>query len=180
MLPIYLAMLDGEEEKNKFELLYVTYRKLMFYVANRILNDERLAEDAVHQTFLKILENFDKVGEIPCYKTKSYVVTIVKNIAINMYNQRKRYDAIPIEEVEFCIAEERLERTDDLDHLTRAVLKLPVIYKDVLTLKYVQEFSNEEIAKMLDISEATVRKRLERAKRRLEEILEREESADVN
>lgn len=36
MLPIYLAMLDGEEDKNKFELLYVTYRKLMFYVANRI------------------------------------------------------------------------------------------------------------------------------------------------
>jgi RNA polymerase sigma factor (sigma-70 family) len=53
-------------------------------------------------------------------------------------------------------------------------------YKDVLTLKYVQEFSSEEIAKILDISEATVRKRLERAKRRLEEILGMEESADVN
>ncbi|WP_252891873.1 hypothetical protein [Thermoclostridium stercorarium] len=41
MLPIYLAILDGEKDKNRFELLYVTYRKLMFYVANRILNDER-------------------------------------------------------------------------------------------------------------------------------------------
>lgn len=60
------------------------------------------------------------------------------------------------------------------------VLKLPVIYKDVLALKYVQEFSNDEIAKMLDISEAAVRKRLERAKRRLEEILEKERSTDGN
>ena len=34
MLPIYLAMLDGEEDKNKFELLYVTYRKLMFGSVN--------------------------------------------------------------------------------------------------------------------------------------------------
>ena len=33
MLPIYLAMLDGEEEKNKFESLYFTYRKLMFHIA---------------------------------------------------------------------------------------------------------------------------------------------------
>jgi len=82
--------------------------------------------------------------------------------------------------VEYCITTEPISVAEDLDHLARAVLKLPVIYKDVLTLKYVQEFSNEEIAKMLDISEATVRKRLERAKRRLEEILEREESADVN
>ncbi|WP_242965273.1 RNA polymerase sigma factor [Petroclostridium xylanilyticum] len=152
----------------------------MFYVANRILNDERLAEDAVHQAFLKILENFDKVGEISCHKIKSYVVTMVRNNAINMYNRRKRYAAIPLEELKFSIAEEKQEQTGDLDYLAEAILKLPVIYKDVLTLKYVQEFSNEEIAKMLDISEATVRKRLERAKRRLEEILEREESADVN
>jgi RNA polymerase sigma-70 factor (ECF subfamily) len=180
MLPIYLAMLDGEEDKNKFELLYVTYRKLMFYVANRILNDERLAEDAVHQTFLKILENFDKVGEISCHKTKSYIVTMVRNTAINLYNQRKRRTTITLEDVEYCITTEPISVAEDLDHLARAVLKLPVIYKDVLTLKYVQEFSNEEIAQMLDISEATVRKRLERAKRRLEEILGREESADVN
>lgn len=48
MLPIYLAMLDGDDEKSKFESLYLTYRKLMFHVANGILNDEGLAEDAVH------------------------------------------------------------------------------------------------------------------------------------
>jgi len=176
MLPIYLAMLDGEEDKNKFELLYITYRKLMFHVANRILNDERLAEDAVHQAFVKILENFDKIENISCHKTRSYVVTIVRNTAINMYNRKKRHPAVPIEEAAFCIAEERLERTDDLDSLAEAVLKLPAIYKDALKLKYVQEFSNEEIAKMLDISEVAVRKRLERAKRKLEEILKREDS----
>ncbi len=180
MLPIYLAMLDGDDEKSKFESFYLTYRKLMFHVANGILNDESLAEDAVHQAFLKILENFDKVGEISCHKTRSYVVIIVRNATINLYNQRKRRTTIPLEDVEYCITTEPISVAEDLDHLARAVLKLPVIYKDVLTLKYVQEFSNEEIAKMLDISEATVRKRLERAKRRLEEILGREESADVN
>lgn len=165
MLPIYLAMLDSEEEKSKFESLYLTYRKLMFHVANGILNDEGLAEDAVHQAFLKILENFDKVGEISCHKTRSYVVIIVRNAAINMYNSRKRHFAVPIEEAAFCAAEEKLERTDDLDGLAKAVLKL----------KYVQEFSNAEIAGMLGISEAAVRKRLKRARRMLEEILGRED-----
>ncbi len=178
MLPIYLAMLDGDEEKSKFESLYFTYRKLMFHVANGILNDEGLAEDAVHQAFLKVLENFDKVGDISCHKTRSYVVIIVRNAAINMYNSRKRHSAVPIEEAAFCIAEEKLERTDDLDSLAEAVLKLPVIYKDALKLKYVQGFSNSEIARMLDISEAAVRKRLERARRMLEEILGREGNSD--
>lgn len=175
MLPIYLAMIDGEEEKSKFESLYLTYRKLMFHVANGILNDEGLAEDAVHQAFLKILENFDKVGEISCHKTRSYVVIIVRNAAINMYNSRKRHSAVPIDEAAFCAAEKKSERTDDLDSLAEAVLKLPVIYKDALKLKYVQGFSNAEIAGMLDISEAAVRKRLERARRMLAEILGRED-----
>jgi len=67
-----------------------------------------------------------------------------------------------------------LERTDDLDSLAKAVLKLPATYKDALKLKYVQEFSNAEIAGMLGISVAAVRKRLERARRMLEEILGRE------
>ena len=180
MFPIYLAMLDGEEEKSKFESLYLTYRKLMFHVANGILNDEGLAEDAVHQAFLKILENFDKVGEISCHKTRSYVVIIVRNAAINMYNSRKRHPAVPIEETVFCAAGNFPEQTENLDGLTKAVLKLPAIYKDALKLKYVQEFSSAEIAEMLGVSEAAVRKRLERARRMLEEILGREGNSDDN
>ena len=96
----------------------------------------------------------------------------------NMYNCRKRHPAVPIEEAAFCAAGEKLERTDDLDSLAKAVLKLPAIYKDALKLKYVQEFSNAEIAGMLGISETAVRKRLERARRMLEEILRREDFCD--
>jgi len=36
----------------------------MFYVANSILKDEHLAEDAVHQAFIKIIENLNKINEI--------------------------------------------------------------------------------------------------------------------
>ena len=56
MLPIYLAMLVGDNKNSKFESLYFTYRKLMFHVTNGRLNDESFAEDAVHQAFLKILK----------------------------------------------------------------------------------------------------------------------------
>ena len=100
----------------------------------------------MHQAFKKMLGNFDKVGGIFLSKTRSYVVIIVRNAAINMYNRRKRHPAVPIEEAAFCAAGEKLERTDDLDSLAKAVLKLPATYKDALKLKCVQEFSNAEIA----------------------------------
>ncbi|OJT86126.1 RNA polymerase subunit sigma-24, partial [Clostridioides difficile] len=50
---IYLAIIDSKEERIKFEEIYIKYKKLMFYVANQILKDDVLAEDAVHSSFLK-------------------------------------------------------------------------------------------------------------------------------
>ena len=179
MLPIYLAVIDTEQDKNKFEILYTTYRKLMFYIANQILRDEYLAEDATHQAFLKIIDNLDKIEDVHCHKTKSYIVIIVRNNAIDLYNRRKRDTTVSLEQMEFCIYDEACCRSEDLDCLTKAVMKLPIIYKEVLTLKYVQELSNAEIAQTLGISEATVRKRLERARHKLEETLIKEGNADA-
>lgn len=169
---IYLSMLETTEQKNKFEELYNSYRKLMFYVAKGILKDDFLAEDAVHQTFLKIIEIIDKIDDVHGHKTKSYIVTMVKNCSINLYHKRQRQATIPLEEIEGYFSEG--VELDESDDLTKAILKLPFIYSEILTLKYVQEFSNIEIAEMLNITEATIRKRLERAKNRVQEILEEE------
>lgn len=40
----------------------------MFYTANRTIRDEYLAEDIVHQAFLRIIVNLDKINEINCHK----------------------------------------------------------------------------------------------------------------
>ncbi|AHF09052.1 MULTISPECIES: RNA polymerase sigma factor [Dehalobacter] len=173
----YLLMITGEKDKEKFELIYEKYRKLMFYVANQILNDPYMAEDAVHHTFIKIIENLDKIEDVHSHKTKSYIVTMVKNRAINLYNQRQRHTMIPLEEINYNLADD-ITSHEELDYLTKAIIQLPVIYQEVLKLKYVQEYSNTEIAQMLDISEVTIRKRLERTKRKLQEILEKEDHTD--
>lgn len=45
------------------------------------------------------------------------------------------------------------------------MLKISPIYRDILTLKYIEEYSNGEIGELLGITEATVRKRMERARK---------------
>lgn len=175
---IYLSMIETEEDKSKFVLLYEKYRKLMFYVANQILKDEYLAEDAVHQTFIKIIENLDNISEIDCHKTKSYIVTMVRNHSINLYNQRKNHPMVSLD-TEMDIESNEIFEIQEEDAIVKAVANLPQIYNAVLTLKYVQEFSNTEIAEALDISESTVRKRLERAKSKVQESLEKEENGSV-
>ena len=48
---IYLCAIEGQDEKQKFEIIYEEYKNLMFYVANRILEDTQDSEDIVHQAF---------------------------------------------------------------------------------------------------------------------------------
>ena len=62
----------------------------MFYVANDILKDNYLAEDAVHKAFLKLINHLDKIWETESQKTKSFIVIITKNIAIDMYRKCKK------------------------------------------------------------------------------------------
>ena len=57
---IYLMMIDAEEDKQKFAILYETYRHLMMKVALNVLKDTFLAEDAVHEAFIKIAKNMGK------------------------------------------------------------------------------------------------------------------------
>ena len=59
---IYLQMIESDEDKSKFEQLYIMYKGLMFHVAMKILKNEFDAEDAVHQAFLSLIENLKKIA----------------------------------------------------------------------------------------------------------------------
>lgn len=60
MLSFYLSMLEADEDKNKFEELYMKYRDDMYNIAFSILHNCEDAEDAVHDTFVSIANNFEK------------------------------------------------------------------------------------------------------------------------
>ena len=47
----------------KIEVLYYTYRRLMYKIAYEILNNKHDAEDAVSETFFKISKNMDRIHD---------------------------------------------------------------------------------------------------------------------
>jgi len=63
-------------------------------------------------------------------------------------------------------------RLDQSHEMARLLAKINHGYADILALKYTYEYTNDEIASMLSISEENVRKRLERAKKALKKIIE--------
>lgn len=180
MLVFYLSVLDTTEERSKFEELYIKYGKLMKYVAYNILCDDALAEDAVHNAFLKLMKYLNKIDEVNCHKTKSFIVIVTESVSKDMYMKRKREATVNIDDNE----QEIYVDSPDLDSIdthviAQAIEKLPDIYRDVLILRYVHQYKDAEIGDLLGISAVTVRKRLQRAKEKLMLILGEEGDFDV-
>lgn len=161
---IYLQMIETAEERSQFEQLYTTYRNLMFYVAKEILDNDHDAEDAVHEAFLSIAKNFEKISAEDRHKTKAFVVIVVRNKAINLLQQRTRHTTAEYFDEASDISTEAIGE----DGVAQCFMKLPSRYRDFLSLKYIWGYDNREIAAFLDISEAGVRKLNQRARNALE------------
>ena len=159
-----------KDMSNKLEALYKKYNGLMYSTAFRILNDHQLAQDAVQMSFVKIIKNIEIINDIECNKTKGLMVIICRNLSIDLYNKRKLSNSITIEEIDELIPDytysidEQLIKHESLIALREQIKMLHQPYADIISLKYFYEFSDKEIAKILDISEQNARVRLHRAK----------------
>ena len=81
MLLTYLSIVETPEERSLFEQIYYTYRKQMFFVANGILDNEILAEDALQEAFMGIAKQITLFRDMPENNRKAYVLTAAKNAA---------------------------------------------------------------------------------------------------
>lgn len=165
-LLVYLQMIGSEEDKSKFEQLYLHYRIMMMRVAMGILHNDQDAEDAVHESFLDILNNLDKISRVDCPETKSYVAIIVEHKSIDLIRSRKKVVELNSE------TEAGIEIPLPGDSpLSDALAKLPPRYREVLLLRFDNGYSTREIAESLNMEHGTVQKLIWRAKDALEKKL---------
>ena len=179
-------MLNNPAERDKFEQLYHEYERLMLYVARSILNDHFLAEDAVNDAFIKIINNYEKLfasnDKIICPRTKRLVVIITKNTALDILKKRNhnREDALETEEGVSILDGISFEKSTqdlffheyDLKKIKKAFSTLPEQQK--LTLYYfaILGESIKNIANIMGEKPETVKKRLQRARKTLKEVLD--------
>lgn len=174
---IYLAMIDSDADKSKFEIIYNSYKNLMLYQANKILGDTNDTEDVVHESFLKIIKIIDQIEVAKCPKTRNLVVTIVERTAIDLYRRRKKVPIIAMDEEYINVPEPKdIEYLHDKADLSAAMAMLPTRYREVLLLRYDSGFTEAEVAVILSMTQENVHKTVQRAKKKLGEILERQEA----
>lgn len=179
---MFSLVIENDSDRLLVERLYTKYNLLMFQQANKILNDCQMSEDAVHEAFIRIINNLHKIDEIDCPRTRSFLVIICENIAKNIYNKKlylNNQDGY-IDEIDFESVDNSnnplniVIENESVNNIREKINQLNPIYRDIILLKKAYDFSNEEIVNLLGIPLETVKKRFYRAKKMLMEILEKE------
>ncbi len=175
MLAFYLALIDDPSDKEKFTDIYNRYKDKMFYKAKSIVHRDELAEDVVQESLLKIAKNIANVGSSESGSTAAFVIIITRNTAYDMLKTERRQQGEELDEQIVDISKDTLrDALSDVGYNTilNEINSLEPIYKDVLTLRLVYDYSVSEISKMLKTSENTIKSRISRGKNILRERLE--------
>ena len=159
--------------------LVAEYSTALYRVAFSVTRNAAEAEDAVQETYLRVLKHEARLSEIRDYRV--WLVRIVWNIVLD----RKRRAKTRPENEDIADQARTLpsgERGADAtvislqEHarILRLIDQLPPREREALLLSAVQELTTAEIAAALETTESSIRSRIFRARRELTVLLEKE------
>ncbi len=155
--------------------LFDTYRGMMFKIAMGILHNISDAEDVVQEAFLWIINNLEKISQIPCNERGNYFASIIENRSIDICRRRNAHPVEDIEEQYELGSNESMEEKAlsnvTVDEIKNAMNELSNADYEVLYLYLFKDMSPKEISKAMGISEKNIRVYIQRARKRFAKIL---------
>ncbi|GEP49471.1 DNA-directed RNA polymerase sigma-70 factor [Flavobacterium noncentrifugens] len=148
------------------EELYQLYKKPLFSLCLKYCANEAEAEDNLHNAFIEIFTNIHKFSNIGSFEGWMKRITI--NKAVSSY--KKSFQLLPIKDDHFddtTVSETEMHLP--LEIILNMIQQLPNQYRLVFCLYELDDYSHQEIAAMLSISENTSKSNLHRAKALLKE-----------
>lgn len=161
--------------QNAFRVLVQTHMKQAYDVAYGILGDHDDADDVAQEAFVNVHRSLDRFrGEA---EFATWLFRIVKNCALNRLKQKKRKQR---REVELAFADREIttinagvkDAEDPRIHVERALHELPTLQRAVVMLRHINGLSTQQVSKILNCSEGTVKTHLYRGLKKMRVKLE--------
>ena len=161
-------------DRKAFAELVIRYQRPLYNAALWILRKPEDASDVTQIVFLRVAERLDEYD--PKYKFFSWIYRIAVNESLNLLRRTGREDELD-DEADLAAGdgadpEWRLGEAQRSRRIRAALLSMPTNDRMVLMLRHFSEFSYQEIAQILNVSDKTVKSRLHEARRRLGELLQ--------
>ena len=149
-----------------FGKLYEHYYAAMVWLAYSIVLDYCLAEDIVQQSFVAACENLGSLRNKE--KFAAWLSAICRNVAYTNLAKSKR-ENVSIDETALVSKQTGDDEEDKI--VQQAVFALPLMYRQIVVLHYYNDMSYEQIKSTLGISLHSVKGRLRRARKKIEQYL---------
>lgn len=167
-----------ENDQKAFNFLLDTYWEDVYGFQLKRIQNENDAEDITIQTFSRAFDRIETFNET--YKFKTWLITISKNIHIDLLRKKKNSISQIISNDDKSVyqildesptPEDELITEQHLAKLLRDIKKLKPHYQEIINLRYFQELSYKEISFQLKEPMNNVKVKLLRAKKLLSEII---------
>ena len=171
---IIQALQRKDKQSEAHRLIYDMFYEKIYYTVYFVTKDSHITDDVVQETFIKALSKLDTVKDLE--KIGGWLRTIAMNTTINYYRTLNKVQHVEFDEAyindyidiqQIRSAEDTIELSILKEQIILKIAHLPYIYREVLALKFIAEFSDAEIAKALELNIGTVKSRIHRAKQKL-------------
>lgn len=154
-----------------YDIFFPKIHKFVFYKVSK-----EQVDDIVSTIFLKVWTNIKKYRRTS-YPISSWIYRIAQNSIIDHYRTHREFYELEekIIDDEGNAPQEYTDQKLNSQRVHRALRKLGSPYQDVILLKFMNDLSNEEIARILETNESNVRTLQFRALKKLRHVLEKQE-----
>ncbi len=166
-----------------FEALIAEHQQNIFSIAYRMAKNRDDAEDMTQEILVKIFKNLKKFKGDSKFST--WIYRVATNTCLDEIQKRNRHQTYSLDkeletEAGSLVGEIRDETPTPEEHLEQKTVQMAVReaisrlgddHKKVLILRDLQGMSYEEIGRILQCSEGTVKSRLSRARQTLKKII---------
>ncbi len=180
----YQLVLKAREGNQKaYADLMQRYKDSIYFMSLKMVNNREDAMDITVETFAKAFEKLDKYQ--PDYAFSTWLFRVATNNCID-FLRKKKLNTVSINQIndeederplqikaDTLNPEESSIKKQQSEELKVLIESLPPRYRNLLTLRYFDELSYEEIAQQLDLPLGTVKAQLFRAKYLLGNIINR-------
>ncbi len=155
---IIQSVLTGDKEM--FSLLVNRYQRMVLGYGYQLSRNQDTASDLVQETFITAYNSLDRLKEPAAFP--GWLLGILKNKWQNLGRENK-IPTISLNELGLDLpdsGQSPMYSEEQLEKISNYVSSLPEKYREVVLLKYLQDFSYKEIARILEIPVTTVTMRL--------------------
>ncbi len=176
MIPFVILSISQEDDRTYMTLVYQRHRALMLKIAWSFTTVQADVEDIVSDSCVALIAHLDKLRTMEEDALRRYIAVTVRNKALDVCRRQQSVRLLAEAEDVASLpdpesVEARILLMEEIRQVLSGIRQLPPREQEVLRLKYDQGLKHREIAQLLGISESSVTKYAERARRRLKAAL---------